>query len=202
MRKNLPVYDHETTVNEGECLVSTTNTKGVILDCNDQFVTVSGFEKDELLGQAHNLVRHPDMPQAAFQSMWDNLKGGKPWMGIVKNRTKDGGFYWVDAFVTPVWENGQIAAYESVRTKPAADAVSRAIEVYELLNKGKSLNFAKSMAEQLLSRWPIGSTFAVFTFALLMLNGLAVTSSIFYSLVAFLVGLSTFFIKNSAEVKA
>lgn len=202
MRKNLPVYDHETTVNEGECLVSTTNTKGVILDCNDQFVTVSGFEKDELLGQAHNLVRHPDMPQAAFQSMWDNLKGGKPWMGIVKNRTKDGGFYWVDAFVTPVWENGQIAAYESVRTKPAADAVSRATEVYELLNKGKSLNFAKSMAEQLLSRWPIGSTFAVFTFALLMLNGLAVTSSIFYSLVAFLVGLSTFFIKNSAEVKA
>lgn len=199
MRKNMPVHDRETVVDEDQCLVSTTNLKGVILDCNDQFVAVSGFEKEELIGQAHNLVRHPDMPQAAFKSLWDNLKDGKPWMGIVKNRTKDGGYYWVDAFVTPVWENGKIAAYESVRTKPSQDAVSRATQVYEQLNKGKSISPAKGLIGQVVERWPIGLLFAVFTVALTLLSGLGLGTTVAAGLVAFILGLSTFAIKTNSE---
>ncbi|WP_438879551.1 PAS domain-containing protein, partial [Bacillus cereus group sp. Bce015] len=81
-------------------LITVTDTQGIILECNDAFVDISGFSKNELIGQPHNIVRHPDMPAEAFEVMWQYLKAGKPWMGLVKNRCKNGDFYWVDAYAT------------------------------------------------------------------------------------------------------
>lgn len=90
MRKNLPVTDKEKTFPKTEKLISATDTTGKILHCNDAFVEVSGFKRDELIGQPHNIVRHPDMPAEAYENMWSHLKAGRPWMGLVKNRCKNG----------------------------------------------------------------------------------------------------------------
>lgn len=138
MRKNLPVTNKNYDYPANQELVSSTTEKGVISDCNEDFAAVSGFSKDELIGQAHNLVRHPDMPQAVFGQMWDYLKAGKPWMGIVKNRRKNGDHYWVDAYVSPVFEGSKVVGHESVRVKPDRARVRRAELVYQRLNAGKS----------------------------------------------------------------
>ena len=119
MKKNLPVTEKEQPFPEGAEIVSATDLKGVITDCNQAFVDISGFSRDELIGTSHNIVRHPDVPPAVFANLWDTLKSGKPWMGIVKNRCKNGDHYWVDAYVTPIIENGQVTGYESVRVKPS-----------------------------------------------------------------------------------
>lgn len=139
MRKNLPVTDRERTFNAEEKLISVTDASGVITDCNEAFVDISGFTKDELIGQPHNLIRHPDMPPEAFRNMWSYLKTGKPWMGIVKNRCKNGDFYWVNAYVTPMTENGKVVGYQSVRVVPHRDEVQRCEKLYRQLNNGKSL---------------------------------------------------------------
>lgn len=89
MRSNLPVSNIEITFPESKKLISVTDVNGNIVDCNDHFVEISGFDKSELIGQPHNIVRHPDMPEVAFKNMWKYLKDGKPWMGLVKNRCKD-----------------------------------------------------------------------------------------------------------------
>lgn len=102
MRHMGPVTQREVHLNDSDEIVSATDTQGVITYCNDRFCEISKYSRDELMGQAHNLLRHPDMPQAAFQMMWTALKAGKPWMGIVKNRCKDGDHYWVSAYVTPL----------------------------------------------------------------------------------------------------
>ncbi|MCG8668056.1 MAG: methyl-accepting chemotaxis protein [Pseudomonadales bacterium] len=107
------------------------------MSANDCFCRIAGFQESELIGQAHNIVRHPDMPQAAFALLWQRLEQNKPWMGIVKNRCKDGSYYWVDAFVTPLIDNKQTVGYESVRVAPTADQVDRATEVYQRINRGK-----------------------------------------------------------------
>ncbi len=107
MRENLPVTGTEYPLNEGEDLISSTDLKGRIRNANDAFVRVSGFDWEELHGSAHNIVRHPDMPEAAYADMWATLQSDRAWMGIVKNRRKNGDHYWVDAFVTPAYENGQ-----------------------------------------------------------------------------------------------
>ncbi|MGO3408762.1 methyl-accepting chemotaxis protein [Marinomonas sp.] len=113
-----------------EKLISTTDLTGRILHCNQAFVDISGFEYDELIGSPHNIVRHPDMPKDAFKVMWECLRQGKPWMGIVKNRCKNGDFYWVDAYMTPITENGQMIGYESVRTVPSRADVERVEKLY------------------------------------------------------------------------
>ncbi len=138
MRKKLPVTDREIPVTPGRFIVSSTTKKGVITSVNDEFCTVSGYLREELLGQAHNLVRHPDMPAAAFETLWQDLKAGRSWMGIVKNRCKDGSYYWVDAFVSPLKEDGHIVGYESVRCTAEPARVRRAQTVYARLNAGKS----------------------------------------------------------------
>lgn len=139
MRKNMPVTKQEKTFAQNEKLITTTDLKGKILHCNDAFVKISGFGKDELMGSPHNIVRHPDMPKEAFQIMWDTLKQGKAWMGLVKNRCKNGDFYWVDAYVTPVTEGGNVVGYESVRTLPSREDVARAEKVYQRINSGKNV---------------------------------------------------------------
>lgn len=139
MRKNLPVTDQRKTFTEDTKLISVTDIDGNIIDCNQEFIDISGFTRDELIGQPHNLVRHPDMPREAFEAMWGQLKHGNPWMGLVKNRCKDGGYYWVDAYITPVTENGQIVGYESVRSCPKQQDVTRAEKLYKRVNEGKGL---------------------------------------------------------------
>ncbi|EKE77868.1 methyl-accepting chemotaxis protein [Gallaecimonas xiamenensis] len=137
MRQNLPVTGKERTFAPGAKLISATDLRGIITHCNEAFVEVSGFERSELLGQPHNLVRHPDMPPAAFKIMWEHLKAGKPWMGLVKNRCKNGDHYWVNAYVTPVTEQGKVVGFESVRSCPSREEVARAESLYGKLNAGK-----------------------------------------------------------------
>ena len=101
MRNNQPVTLVEHQLQDGAFIVSTTDAKGNITFVNEEFVRISGFQRDELLDQPHNLVRHPDMPPGAFADLWATVKAGEPWQGLVKNRCKNGDFYWVDANVTP-----------------------------------------------------------------------------------------------------
>jgi aerotaxis receptor len=121
-----------------EQLISTTDLQGRITYANDHFVKISGYSRDELIGAPHRLVRHPFMPKAAFENMWATLKMNQPWRGVVINRCKDGGFYWVDAYVTPIYVNGEKVGYQSVRVKPSEDLKKKATELYTALNKGKN----------------------------------------------------------------
>ena len=136
MRDNGPITNKEVPLTADDQLVTSTNTKGIINYCNDTFCTVAGFDREELLGQAHNLVRHPEMPAAAFDMLWKALKAGRPWIGIVKNRCKTGDHYWVDAYVTPALEHGAVTGYESVRVQPSREQINRAERAYGRLNQG------------------------------------------------------------------
>lgn len=121
----------------GMQLISATDRKGILASANDEFVEVSGFPREELLGKPHKIVRHPDMPKQVFKQMWQTLKQERPWMGIVKNRCKNGDHYIVDAYVTPIFEHGQVVGYQSVRTAPDSAAVARAEKFYaEIRRKG------------------------------------------------------------------
>ncbi|ANC02616.1 chemotaxis protein [Pseudomonas putida] len=137
MRNNQPITQRERTFPAQQRLISTTNAKGVITYCNDAFIEISGFSREELTGAPHNLVRHPDVPPAVFAHMWQTLKQGLPWMGIVKNRCKSGDHYWVNAYVTPIFDNNQVIGFESVRVKPTAEQIRRAEALYQRLNQGK-----------------------------------------------------------------
>ena len=130
MRKNLPVTNVEHLLVDGQFIVSKTDTKGRITYVNPAFIDISGFSEAELLGQPHNLVRHPDMPEEAFADLWETLKSGIPWTGLVKNRCKNGDFYWVLANVTPVLDNGVVTGYMSVRTKPSREQINAVAEIY------------------------------------------------------------------------
>lgn len=130
MRSNFPVTQKNYDFPHDELLVSVTNTKGEISHCNPAFVRVSGFEYEDLMGQPHNLIRHPDMPAAAFKDMWRTIAHGYPWTGIVKNRRKNGDHYWVRANVTPIMEDGKPKGYLSVRTKPSAEEIQTAEALY------------------------------------------------------------------------
>jgi len=133
MRLNQPVTAVEYPFPVGETLVSTTDLKGRIVYCNATFMTVSGFTKDELIGQPHNIVRHPDMPEEAYRDMWATIAGGQPWSAPVKNRRKDGSFYWVMANVTPVMGGEQPQGYMSVRTQPTREQVAAAELLYSTM---------------------------------------------------------------------
>ncbi len=146
MKKNYPVTGKELEFPASSNILSTTNPKGIITYINDDFIKISGFEESELLGKSHNIVRHPDMPPAAFEDLWANIKKGRSWMGIVKNRCANGDHYWVDAYVTPVHENGQIAEYQSVRRKPERSLVERAEKLYASIMEGKLPKKAKQRA--------------------------------------------------------
>ncbi len=138
MRKNLPVTNVETILPDNQFIYSRTDLKGVITEANQAFCDVSGYSREEMVGQPHNMVRHPDMPEAAFKDMWADLKIGRPWRGIVKNRRKDGGFYWVVANASPVRENGQIVGYQSVRSRPSREEIEAATAAYEKINRGST----------------------------------------------------------------
>ncbi len=130
MRTNLPVTHQEVMLKEGEIIVSKTDLKGQITFINQTFLDISGFTTEELIGQPHNIVRHPDMPMEAFADLWRDLKDGRPWTGMVKNRCKNGDHYWVLATATPIRENGQITGYMSVRRAPSRQVVEATENVY------------------------------------------------------------------------
>ncbi|MGZ8159462.1 MAG: methyl-accepting chemotaxis protein [Methylobacter sp.] len=122
---------------KGALLVTRTDLRGIITYVNDEFVAISGYSRDELMGADHNIVRHPDMPPAAFEDLWVTLKSLRPWNGIVKNRTKSGDHYWVDANAMPVFKNGKVHEYLSVRRVPSREKIEKAEQLYRLLNDKK-----------------------------------------------------------------
>lgn len=136
MRKNLPVTHNEYHLSDDTLIVSKTDLKGKLTYFNKAFVDASGFEDAELMGQPHNIVRHPDMPPAAFENLWETIKAGKPWAGAVKNRRKNGDFYWVLASATPIYQAGQISGYMSIRSKIPHDQREEAEGVYAKINEG------------------------------------------------------------------
>jgi len=138
MRQNLPVTQREYDFPSDATLMSSTDTQSRITYANEAFIRVSGFERDELLGQPHNMVRHPDMPKEAFADMWASLKAGMSWTALVKNRRKDGDHYWVRANATPVVRRGQVVGYMSVRTKPSREEVAEAETTYRAFREGRA----------------------------------------------------------------
>jgi aerotaxis receptor len=136
MRLNTPVTSQEFILDNGKTIVSTTDLKGKITYANPYFIEVSGFTEEELIGAPQNILRHPDMPVEAFADLWATIKAGMPWSGMVKNRCKNGDFYWVYANVTPVIEAGRPVGYMSVRTKPSREQVAQADHLYCELREG------------------------------------------------------------------
>ncbi|TWB42648.1 methyl-accepting chemotaxis protein [Nitrospirillum pindoramense] len=153
MRNNGPVTQQEVPIRDGDMLVSRTDDKGRITFVNQTFVATSGFSEAELLGAPHNLVRHPDMPKAAFADLWATVQAGQPWEGVVKNRAKSGAHYWVRANVTPVQEGGRITGYVSIRTKPSRADVAAAERLYATLRQGG--RGLRLLGGQVLRRGPV-----------------------------------------------
>ena len=129
----------EVTFSPTDQLISITDLKGDITYVNESFCVVAGYTSQELIGQHHNVVRHSDMPKEAFADLWEKLKRGDSWRGMVKNRCKNNDYYWVDAYVTPVYKNDSIIGYQSVRTCPTNEQKTAAIKLYQTLNQGKSV---------------------------------------------------------------
>lgn len=149
MRKNLPVTQREKDYPSNWLLLSTTDEKSIIKYANSSFCDVAGYDLESMVDQPHNMVRHPDMPPAAFENMWQTIQTGKPWKGLVKNRCSNGDHYWVDAFVTPISKDNRIVEYQSVRVKPSREQINRAEKVYKEINKsGKTSAFKKGFSFQ------------------------------------------------------
>jgi aerotaxis receptor len=137
VRNNQPVTGREFDYPDGVILMSVTDTQSHIRYANAAFVSVSGFDREEILGQPHNVVRHPDMPKEALADMWATLKAGQSWSALVKNRRKNGDHYWVRANATPVRRAGRLVGYMSVRTKPTRAEIESAEALYRDLRKGR-----------------------------------------------------------------
>ena len=146
---NLPVSQREFDYPVEQMLVSTTDTRGFITHCNRAFVAVSGFSYEELIGQNHNIVRHPDMPPEAYKDLWSTAGRGRPWTGMVKNRRKDGDHYWVQANITPIMQNGKPKGYLSVRVKPSRAQIQAAEALYDQLNKASKSGSVGAVAFKL-----------------------------------------------------
>ena len=136
MKTNMPVTNNEIIFDDSQFMLTKTDAKGVITFANQDFIQISGFSEAELVGNSHNIVRHPDMPVEAFEDMWRSLKAGKPWTGMVKNRTKSGDFYWVQANAAPIEESGVVTGFLSVRRKPTRQQVEEATAAYRLFKDG------------------------------------------------------------------
>lgn len=137
MRINHPILDREIELKDDSLIVSKTDMKGVITYVNRDFVEISGYSEQELLGKPHNIVRHPDMPVEAFADLWQTLAEGRPWSGYVKNRAKSGDYYWVLANVAPLLEEGRVVGYLSVRRKATRESIAMHEEVYRLFRERK-----------------------------------------------------------------
>jgi aerotaxis receptor len=179
MKDNGPVTQREYVLPEGATLVSTTDLDSRITYCNPAFIEVSGYTREELLGQPHHMIRHPDMPAEAFRDMWATIRAGHPWSALVKNRRKNGDHYWVVANVTPVLEGGQVSGYMSVRTRPSRDQVAAAERLYatmrqevtqgrlvHTLHRGQVRRATALGRLRTALRWSLGARLALLTTAL------------------------------------
>lgn len=140
MKNNLPITGHEVLFAVDKTMVTKTDAEGIITFANLDFIEISGFSENELLGSNHNIIRHPDMPAATFETMWNTLKRGFSWNGIIKNRCKNGDHYWVNAKVIPIKKNGEITGYMSVRTCPSREEVAKAVAAYKIATTNTEKN--------------------------------------------------------------
>ena len=138
MKVNLPVTQTERRLEPGQPIVTKTDLQGRITYANESFVSISGYSRAELIGAHHHIVRHPDMPQAAFADLWRCVNAGQPWRGLVKNRCKNGDFYWVEAYVTPILKEDAMVGFMSVRNAPARGAIEAAEALYARTRKSPS----------------------------------------------------------------
>jgi len=129
--KTIVATDRERTMRENDFIVSKTDPRGIVTYCNPIFIEFSGYTEEELLGSQHNIIRHPDMPRAAFELVWNTIKTGQEFFGYVKNMSKDGSFYWVFTHITPDFDpRGEIVGYYSVRRCPKRSAIEKIVPVY------------------------------------------------------------------------
>ncbi len=171
MRKTGSVTQREVPIQVDEQLISATDPKSRITHCNDTFVRISGYTEEELIGESHNLVRHPDMPQEAFRMLWERIQSGNPWMGLVKNRCKNGDHYWVDAYVMPVWEGDTIVGYESVRVQAPEQMKARAEKLYARLNAGRKPFTLRERVQAALPFAGAGALVALLVLVLINITG-------------------------------
>ena len=142
----------ERKMGDNDFIVSKTDKRGIITYCNRIFMDMAGYTREELIGANHNLIRHPDMPAVAFKYAWDTIKAKKEFFGFVKNLSKDGGYYWVFAYITAdVNENGEITGYTSFRRKPPQSAIDTIVPIYETLLKVEKEDGIQKSFETLLS---------------------------------------------------
>jgi len=156
MKNNQPVTNNEYVLRDGAAIISRTDARGIITDCNEEFIEASGYPREELIGQPHNLVRHPDMPPEGFQDLWDTLKRGRPWVGLVKNRRKNGDYYWVRASATPLADG---SGYTSVRTKPTRAEIEVAEALYKRMRQGGNIRLWEGYV---LPSGPVSGVFGFF----------------------------------------
>ncbi|GMR00514.1 MAG: hypothetical protein BMS9Abin18_1370 [Zetaproteobacteria bacterium] len=149
MKKSLPVTVNEVVIRDDQIIISVMDLKGIITEVDEEFIDISGFSRHELIGKSHNIVCHPDMPPAVFHWLWDTVRAGKPWTGMVKNRCKSGDFYWVHANVTSLIENGATTGYVSVCTKPAQADVDAAAKLYAAINAGDVVPGKKTQPQKI-----------------------------------------------------
>ncbi len=158
MKINMPITNVEHSLTETDSIVTKTDLKGIITYANDDFIQICGFTREELIGSPHNIIRHPDMPTEVFDDLWRSMKAGRPWTGVVKNRCKNGDFYWVLANVTPYYENDILVGYISVRSKPSSKQVAEAVDAYRKFREGSAGNIkiqdGKIIKKTVLGRFP------------------------------------------------
>jgi len=196
MRVNEPITQRDMGMNNDCVIISTTNLKGALTSVNEDFIRMSGFSWEELENKNHNIIRHPDVPPEAYAMLWDALKAGDPWMGMVKNRHKSGDHYWVDAFASPQYEDGKIIGYQSVRVKPEKIWVDRAGALYaKIMSKKSADDKRRSKLDAVkLTRYPIGLSskiaLAVTSVFALLFMGLVLVEqiSLLFALAGFTVG--------------
>jgi aerotaxis receptor len=184
MRSNLPITNVEYVLKDSETIVSKTDMHGNITYVNQDFVHISGFSEDELIGQPQNIVRHPDMPVEAFADFWSTLRSGKAWTGLVKNRCKNGDHYWVEANASPIIENHKVVGYASIRVKPSREQVQAAESAYRAIKAGdKTLEIREGSAvkRSMLLRFSLLKDFSLKTMLALAIG----------SVVALFVGMGT-----------
>ena len=144
------ITNRERFMKKDDFIVSKTDKKGTITYANRIFVEMSGYSKEEIIGANHNLIRHPFMPQIAFQLAWNLIKDKKEFFGFVKNLSKDGSYYWVFAYITADLDNeGNILGYTSFRRKPSKEAIEQITPIYELLNSAEVQGGMKASGELL-----------------------------------------------------
>jgi len=137
----------ETAVPEDELIITRTDLQGVITYANETFAEISGYEMDEIIGQPHSIVRHPDMPSVVFKDLWETIQNKKQWSGVVKNLRKDKGFYWVKAIVSGVYKEGQLVEYKSLRTPISYEEKLEAQKLYDKMRADNGENVRKVIYE-------------------------------------------------------